>query len=137
MTLHLGVAKALNGDPLGAERAFAEAAQLGMAAGDLRTGLLAIVNQGARLFGRGLLHEAAERYQAVLRIAEEHSVQQIPIVAFAHDSLGELHLEWNDAEGASFHIQEALVRGEQGRMPRMLVTTYTSAARLQWNQGDR
>jgi ATP/maltotriose-dependent transcriptional regulator MalT len=59
VTLHLGVAAALHGDPLGAERAFAAAAQLGMAAGDLRTGLLAIVNQGARLFGRRTLSGSA------------------------------------------------------------------------------
>ncbi len=127
VTLHLGIAAASNGDPLGAERAFADAAHLGMAAGDLRTALLAIVNQGARLFGRGRLHEAAERYHEVLRLAQERCIQQMPIVAFAYDSLGELYLEWNDLESASFHIQEAISRGEQGKMPRMLVSTRTHA----------
>ena len=136
VTLHLGVAAASNGDPLGAERAFADAAHLGMVAGDLRTALLAIVNQGARLFGRGRLHEAAERYREVLRVAEERGIQQLSIVAFAYDSLGELYLEWNDLESASFHIQEAIQRGERGKMPRMLVSTYTCLARLRWAQGD-
>lgn len=136
VTLHLGIAFALHGDPIGAERALEQAAQLGTAAGDLRTALLAIVNQGARLYGRARLREAAERYQAVLRFAEEHGVQQIPTVAFAHDSLGELHLEWNDVAKARVHVEEAITRGEQGRMPRMLVSTYTTAARLRDSQGD-
>ncbi|MFN8491199.1 MAG: LuxR C-terminal-related transcriptional regulator [Caldilineaceae bacterium] len=136
VTLHLGIALALHGDPIGAERALEQAAQLGSAAGDLRTALLAIVNQGARLYGRARLRAAAERYRAVLRFAEEHGVQQIPTVAFAHDSLGELHLEWNDVAKARLHVEEAIARGEQGRMPRMLVSTYTTAARLQDSQGD-
>ncbi len=128
--LHLGLALSWSGDPARARRAYGEASQLSQAAGDMHTAVLASYNQGSQQYMQGELYQAAATYQQALRIAAEHGAAQIPITGIVQRGLGELYYEWNDLEQAHFHLQQAIERGEQGGLPRVLLLNYLALARL-------
>jgi LuxR family maltose regulon positive regulatory protein len=136
VSLHLGLAASWSGDPRRAVQAYTEASHLAQAAGDLHTALLAMFNLGSQQFMQGRLHEAATTYQQALQAAHERGAAHMPNVAALQRGLGELYYEWNDLETAAIHLHAAAERGEQGRLPRMMVLTDLAQARLQQAQGD-
>ncbi|MGH8630565.1 MAG: hypothetical protein ACREU7_07350, partial [Burkholderiales bacterium] len=132
----LGGVYALGGDLVKGSQAYAEAAHLAEAAGDMNTAVYAIFNQGAIQDAQGLLHQAAATFRRCLELAETHGVGRMPITALAHRDLAELSYQWNDLETATAQVREAIARSERGALPRVLVVSYITLARILNAQGD-
>ncbi len=133
---YLGGAYGLGGDFVKSSQAYAEASRLAGAAGDVNTAVYAMFNQGAIQDAQGQLRRAAETYRRCLELAEERGVGRMPITALIQRDLAELSYQWNDLEAATAQISEAIARSERGALPRVLVVSYITLARILNAQGD-
>jgi LuxR family maltose regulon positive regulatory protein len=85
---------------------------------------------------RGRLSEAAAIYERSLRLAVEHGDLGLPGVADLHLGLSELHLERNDLEAATRHLQRSEELGKHVSLPETPYRTCVARARLRQAQGD-
>jgi LuxR family maltose regulon positive regulatory protein len=104
----LGGANMLAEDPAGAEIAFADAARLGEAAGNIHLAIPALCALADLRATRGELHHAFRVYQDALRLGTGESGQPLPITAGAFVGIGNLLLEWNDLVSAEQHLEKSV-----------------------------
>jgi LuxR family maltose regulon positive regulatory protein len=98
------------GDRVEARRAFTEAAALGQTSGAAFTSMLAIIGLGNLQEGDNQLHQAAETYRRVLKLAEKQPLQ---IVNEAQLGLARVLYEWNDLDAAEHHGRQSLLLAQQ------------------------
>ncbi len=138
IALNRGVADMMLGDIAGAARIFADAAELGQAAGNLRTAFAALNNLAAMQTLLGQLHRSAETYRRALALAQvrlDNTPAQQAIAAMLHIGLAETLYEWNDLDGAwaetrlVFNPDEPRTIDEQAQLAGYLISTRILQAR--------
>ncbi|MBN1659341.1 MAG: hypothetical protein JXA93_13130 [Anaerolineae bacterium] len=92
-------------DLAGCARAFAEAADLARASGNVMLEVLSRTSLGSlsRMVGR--LHEAETTYQEALQTAMRH---QSPVAGQAYACLADVYLEWNDLASARQYTEKLI-----------------------------
>jgi LuxR family transcriptional regulator, maltose regulon positive regulatory protein len=101
----LGYAYFFQGDRTASGQAFTEAIVLSQASEDPFATLLATLGLGNIQEVGNQLHQAAETYRQVLRLAGEQPLQ---VIYEAHLGLARIGYEWNDLEAAEQHGRQAL-----------------------------
>jgi LuxR family maltose regulon positive regulatory protein len=134
--LSLGLAYFWNGNLHAASRILAQASRFGIMAGDLLTALVAMCNEAAVQFVQAQLHLSASTYRRALQFARERGIEDLPMVGIAHAYLAEVLYEWNDLVGVAEHLQQAIVLGERGQTPRLLMLSHLTLALLEQARGD-
>ena len=121
----------LRGDLPGAAQAFADAAQMGQAAGNLHLAVPATAHMAALEVQQGRLHQAFATYERALRLAG-----RLPVAAQAHSGLGELLYEWNDLAAAERHLTQSLELDERWGNVDALSGDYAALVRVYQAQGE-
>ena len=127
----LGGARLLQGDVAAAARAFAQAAEMGLAGGNVHVAVPATAQLADLEAQQGHLHRAFETFERILAMAEH-----TPVAAQAHDGLGRLLYEWNDLDAAARHLVRSVALAERWGNVDALGGCYTELARLHRARGD-
>lgn len=127
----LGGACLLRGDTAGAARAFAQASEMGQAAGNIHLAVPAAAHLADLEVQRGQLHRAFETYRRILDLAGPS-----PVAAQAHSGLGALLYEWNDLDAAERHLARSLELGKLWGNVEALSSDYAALAWLHHARGD-
>ena len=80
---------------------------------------------------QGKLHRAADSLRAALDRAQAH-----PAAAVIHITLGALLYEWNDLQGATGHVKQAIALARRIGNAEVLEGAYRQLARLEQAQGN-
>ena len=133
ISLNLGGAFWMTGDLQAAKEAFAEASAASRRAGNTYVALLAMrVLAEIEKMG-GHLRRAADLYREALRIAE---AQPSPAAGLAHLGRGELLYEWNDLDGAMYHLTRSTDLGKKSGSFDILFPGYGVLALARQAMGD-
>jgi LuxR family maltose regulon positive regulatory protein len=85
----------------------------------------------------GDLHEAHDVSLGVLKFIHEIGAAALPMATFAHVSLGRILIEWNDADQAEMHLNEAIRLGKvSGFLTGMLSSATMMLAEVMQARGD-
>lgn len=129
-----GYAYTLLGDRVAARRALTEAISISQTSGAIFTTILATIGLGNVQEADNQLHQAAETYQDVLRLAGDKPQQ---IISEAHLGLARVLYEWNDLDAAEQHGQQSLLLARQyERIIDRFIICEVFLARLKLAQGD-
>lgn len=126
----LGDASWMNGELEEARRAFAEALEIGRAAGYANMMVLASSNLAGLLVERGRLHEAARTYADALATATGPN-QVSPWANHTYAGLGRVHYEWNQLDLAAQSIRRCIEMSQQSEESELLARGYVMLARLE------
>ncbi|MBI4928455.1 MAG: AAA family ATPase, partial [Anaerolineae bacterium] len=131
----MGYACILQGDRIQARQALLESITLSKQSGAVFTLILASIGLGNVQEADNQLHQAAETYQNVLRLAGEHPQQ---IIHEAHLGLARIRYEWNDLDAAERHAQQSiqLARQYDIQVIDRFILCEVFLARLKLAQGD-
>jgi ATP/maltotriose-dependent transcriptional regulator MalT len=127
----LGDASWLNGELEEARQAYAEAVEIGRAAGYGGMVILASSNLAGILAERGRLHEASRAYADALVLATRPDPRLRPWAGYVHAGLGRLQYEWNQLDAAEQSIRQCVEIGRQGEDFELLTRGYVMQARLE------
>ncbi|HEU5381332.1 MAG TPA: LuxR C-terminal-related transcriptional regulator [Ktedonobacteraceae bacterium] len=111
LSVSLGMAYLRSGHFARAAETFRAAEAIGYAAQHLHLSLASASAQAYLLMEQGHLHQAAERYRQLLRLATEEE-RQPAALSSAYLGLGELHYDWNELDFAERSLRRGL-DGEQ------------------------
>ncbi len=131
----MGYACVLQGDRIQARQALLESISLSKQSGAVFTLILSSIGLGNVQEADNQLHQAAETYQHVLRLAGEHPQQ---IIHEAHLGLARIHYEWNDLDAAERHAHQSirLARQYDVQVIDRFILCEVFLARLKLAQGD-
>jgi LuxR family transcriptional regulator, maltose regulon positive regulatory protein len=132
----LGNALRTAGDLSAASEAFAEAAEIGRAAGHVYGTLNAMVWQARVQAERGRLREAEEAYRRALRFVSEEGVALLPPAGAFHIGMADLCYERNDLDGAERELTRGIELAEQTKEVSNLVWGYLTLSRVKRARGD-
>ncbi len=135
-TSTFAIACQLDGDLATAAQAFADAARLGVAGGNLFLAIGATAAQADILVQKGSLRQAAETYSAALDLATLPDGRQLPGAGRVYPGLAGILYEWNDLLAAAQHARRGIELLRQSGRLEPLVAGYATLARVQQAQGD-
>ena len=136
---NLAAAYRHGGDLDAAQQAFAEASARFESAGASHHALMAMCLQGDVQEEQGRLHQAAQLYRQVLRLAGQHAEPggaSLPVAGWALVGLGRILREWNDLEAADQHIQEGIRLGDSLGLPDFTANSRAALAHVRFSQGE-
>jgi LuxR family maltose regulon positive regulatory protein len=119
-----------------ANEIFQEAAALKESIGDYAIALFALSSRGDILEAEGRLHQAAQQFEEVLRLARSWGIANAPVTGSALIGWGRVRYEWNELDAALHNVQTGLERGQQAGMMDVLLRGYHALARIWQAQGD-
>jgi LuxR family transcriptional regulator, maltose regulon positive regulatory protein len=132
----LGEAHRSADDLAAAGAAFAEAAELGRAAGHNLGMLLGMVQEARVRRERGLLREAHDILRRALQLAAERGIELMPAAGFIRVGMGVLHYEWDDLDSASRRLADGMeLAGRMGELA-VLVRGHVVLSRVKRARGD-
>jgi LuxR family maltose regulon positive regulatory protein len=126
----------MSGDAAAMSQALIDAADISRSVGDIHLMLIALGLLGQAQEMQGRLHQAADTYRRVLRLADEHGAQQVPFVGLAHVGLAGPLIQWDDLEGAMHHVTKAIELGQRGGSVDTLVGAYQTLSMVLQARGD-
>jgi LuxR family maltose regulon positive regulatory protein len=131
----LAAAYTFGGDFEAASAAFAETAELGLAAGHDYLTLEAMGYHAELQMARGRLREADCILRRALVVAAERGDVSLPATGEVHVAMGELLYEWDDLDSAEDRLTEGVRLAERTGQIGSLVDGYVSLSRLKQAQG--
>jgi LuxR family maltose regulon positive regulatory protein len=139
--LALGWATRFSGDLPGASRAFAQATEASLAAGNRYVASASAARLAYTHVLEGRLHLAEVRCHESLRLAASDLARgvegrRLPVAGYALVYLGGVHHEWDDLESAEQHLQQGIELCAQVGYPMDQIVGYATLARLRQAQGD-
>jgi LuxR family maltose regulon positive regulatory protein len=132
----LAAAYSFAGDFEAASATFAEAAELGLAAGHDYLALEAMGYHAELQIARGRLREADGILRRALGFAAERGDGSLPATGEVQVATGELLYEWNDLDSAEDTLTEGVRLARRTGQLGSLVDGYVSLSRLKLAQGD-
>jgi LuxR family maltose regulon positive regulatory protein len=132
----LGDALRTIGDLSAASEAFAEAAEIGRAAGYVDGTLAGMVLHARVQAERGRLREAEEAFRRALRLLTEEGFGLLPAAGVVHIGMGVLLYERNDLDSAERELNRGMQLAERAREVSSLVWAYITFSRAKWARGD-
>ena len=132
----LGDALRTFGDLAAASEAFAEAAEIGRAAGYVDGTLAGMVLHARVQAERGRLREAEEAFQQAMRLLTEEGFELLPAAGVVHIGMGALLYERNDLDGAERELNRGMQLAERAREVSSLVWAYITFSRVKLARGD-
>jgi LuxR family maltose regulon positive regulatory protein len=132
----LGDALRTIGDLVAASEVFAEAAEIGRAAGYVDGRLAGMVLHARVQAERGRLREAEEAFQRALRLLTEQGFELLPAAGVVHIGMGALLYERNDLDGAERELNRGMQLAERAREVSSLVWAYITFSQVRWARGD-
>jgi LuxR family transcriptional regulator, maltose regulon positive regulatory protein len=132
----LAAAYSFAGDFEAASAAFAEATELGLAAGHDYLALEAMGYNAELQIARGRLHEADGILRRALGFAAERGEGSLPATGEVQVAMGELLYEWDELDSAEDRLKEGVRLAERTGQLGSLVDGYVSLSRLKQAQGD-
>ena len=132
----LGDALRTTGDLAAASEAFAEAAEIGRAAGHVYGTLTAMVWQARVQAERGRLRAADDGLRRAARFVAEEGAELLPAAGLARIGMGALLYERNDLDGAERELQSGMELAEQARETSNLVWGYNTLSKAKRARGD-
>ena len=132
----LGDALRSIGDLSAASEAFAEAAEIGRAAGYVDGTLAGMVMHARVQAERGRLREAEEAFWRALRLLTEEGFELLPAAGVVHIGMGVLLYERNDLDGAERELNRGMQLAERAREVSSLVWAYITFSRVKQARGD-
>jgi LuxR family transcriptional regulator, maltose regulon positive regulatory protein len=132
----LAAAYSFAGDFEAASVAFAEATELGLAAGHDYLALEAMGYNAELQIARGRLHEADGILRRALGFAAERGEGSLPATGEVQVAMGELLYEWDELDSAEDRLKEGVRLAERTGQLGSLVDGYVSLSRLKQAQGD-
>ncbi|MCD6053466.1 MAG: ATP-dependent transcriptional regulator [Rubrobacteraceae bacterium] len=124
------------GDLSAASEAFAEAAEIGRAAGHVYGTLNAMVWQARMQAQLGRLREAEVQFRRAMRFVTEEGVELLPAAGAVHIGMADLRYERNDLDGAERELKRGIELAEQTREVSNLVWGYVTLSRVKRARGD-
>ena len=131
----LAAAYTFGGDFEAASAAFAETAELGLAAGHDYLTLEAMGYHAELQMARGRLREADCILRRALVVAAERGDVSLPATGEVHVAMGELLYEWDDLDSAEDRLTEGVRLAKRTGQIGSLVDGYVSLSRLKQAQG--
>jgi LuxR family maltose regulon positive regulatory protein len=134
----IGMAQAFRdaGELEASSESFAEAAELGRAAGHLYGMLWGMIWQARVHLERGRLREADDAFRRALRFISERGVELLPTAGLAHIGMGALLYERNELEEAERELESGVELAERTREVSNLVWGYVTLSRARLARGD-
>ena len=132
----LGDALRAVGDLAAAGEAFAEAAEIGRAAGRVDGTLAGMVLHARVQAERGRLREAEEAFQQALRLLTEEGLELLPAAGVVHIGTGTLLYERDDLDVAERELDRGMHLAERAREVSSLVWAYITFSRVKRARGD-
>ena len=132
----LAAAYSFAGDFEAASAAFAEATELGLAAGHDYLALEAMGYNAELQIARGRLHEADGILRRALGFAAERGEGSLPATGEVQVAMGELLYEWDELDSAEDRLKEGVRLAERTGQLGSLVDGYVSLSRLNQARGD-
>jgi LuxR family transcriptional regulator, maltose regulon positive regulatory protein len=132
----LAAAYSFAGDFEAASAAFAEAAELGLAAGHDYLALGAMGHQARLQMARGRLHEADGILRPALGFAAERGDVSLPATGEVQVAMGELLYEWDELDSAEDRRKEGVRLAERTGQLGSQVDGYVSLSRVKQAQRD-
>jgi LuxR family maltose regulon positive regulatory protein len=136
-TLALAGAHSSQGDPVTAQKVYAEASASARREGYRSLDASITTYLGMQQAKQGRLHEAADTYREAVDQATNPSGRQLLAAGFPLVKLGDLYREWNNLEMAGDLLHRSVEICAQWGQVDILGEGYLSRARLQLAQGDR
>jgi LuxR family transcriptional regulator, maltose regulon positive regulatory protein len=124
------------GDLSAASEAFAEAAEIGRAAGHVYGTLNAMVWQARMQAQLGRLREAEVQFRRAMRFVTEEGVELLPAAGAVHIGMADLRYERNDLDGEERELKRGIELAEQTREVSNLVWGYVTLSRVKRARGD-
>jgi LuxR family transcriptional regulator, maltose regulon positive regulatory protein len=119
-----------------ASEAFAEAAEIGRAAGYVDGTLAGMVLHARVQAERGRLREAEEAFRRALRLLTEEGFELLPAAGVVHIGMGVLLYERNDLDGAERELNRGMQLAERAREVSSLVWAYITFSQVKRARGD-
>jgi ATP/maltotriose-dependent transcriptional regulator MalT len=119
-----------------ANETFQDAAALSESIGAYWNTLFSLSSRGDILEAEGKLHQAAQQFEEVLRLARVWHIPNAPRTGYAWVGLGRLRYEWNELGAALHDVQTGLERGQLAGVMDILLPGYHALARIKKAQGD-
>jgi LuxR family maltose regulon positive regulatory protein len=132
----LGDALRSIGDLSAASEAFAEAAEIGRAAGYVDGTLAGVVLHARVQAERGRLREAEEAFRRAQRLLTEEGFELLPAAGVVHIGMGVLLYERNDLDGAERELNRGMQLAERAREVSSLVWAYITFSQVKRARGD-
>jgi LuxR family transcriptional regulator, maltose regulon positive regulatory protein len=132
----LGDALRTIGDLSAAGEAFAEAAEIGRAAGHAYGALTGMVLHARVQAERGRLQEAEEEFRRALRLLNEGGFELLPAAGVVRIGLAALLYERNDLDEAERELDRGVELAERAREVSSLVWAYVTFSRVKRARGD-
>jgi LuxR family maltose regulon positive regulatory protein len=132
----LGEALRTIGDLSAASEAFAEAAEIGRAAGYVDGTLTGMVLHARVQAERGRLREAEVAFRRVLRFVTEEGFELLPAAGVVHIGMGVLLYERNDLDGAESELNRGMQLAERAREVSSLVWAYITLSQVKRTRED-
>jgi LuxR family maltose regulon positive regulatory protein len=132
----LGDALRSIGDLSAASEAFAEAAEIGRAAGYVDGTLAGMVLHARVQAERGRLREAEEAYRRALRLLTEEGFELLPAAGVVHIGMGVLLYERNDLDRAERELNRGMQLAERAREVSSQVWAYITFSQVKRARGD-
>jgi LuxR family maltose regulon positive regulatory protein len=132
----LGDALRTIGDLSAASEAFAEAAEIGRAAGYVDGTLTGMVLHARVQAERGRLREAEAAFRRILRLLTEEGFDLLPAAGIVHIGMGAILYERNDLDEAERELQRGMELAERMREVSSLVWAYITFSQLKRARGD-
>ena len=133
----LGDALRTIGDLAAASEAFAEAAEIGRAAGYVDGTLAGMVLHARVQAERGRLRQAEEAFWRALRLLTEEGFELLPAAGVVHIGMGVLLYERNDLDGAERELNRGMQLAVRAREVSSLVWAYITFSQVKWARGDK
>ena len=133
----LGDALWITGDLAAAGAAFAEAAEIGRAAGHIYGTLNAMALRARVQAERGRLREAEEAFREVLRFVIEQGIGQLPAAGLVHIGMADITYERDDIDAAERELEMGIGLTERTREVGELVRGYVTLSKVKRARGTR
>jgi LuxR family maltose regulon positive regulatory protein len=124
------------GDREAASAAFADAGDLGRAAGHDYVALSAMASEAHLHLARGRLREADDVLRRALGFVAERRTELLPAVGSVRIGMGELLYEWNDLEAAARHLTEGVELAARTGDVEILMWGYVALSAVRQAWGD-
>jgi LuxR family transcriptional regulator, maltose regulon positive regulatory protein len=124
------------GDREAASAAFADAGDLGRAAGHDYVALSAMASEAHLHLARGRLREADNVLRRALAFVAERGAELLPAVGSVRIGMGELLYEWNDLEAAARHLTEGVELAARTGDVEILIWGYVALSAVRQAWGD-
>ena len=119
-----------------ANETFQEASVLSESIGAHWNTLFGLSSLGEGLEAVGQLHQAAQQFEEVLRLARDWRIPNAPRTGYAWVGLGRVRYEWNELDAALHDVQTGIERGQLAGVMDVLLRGYHALARIQKARGD-